>query len=254
MADGPRILVIDIEVMAGLAMVFQSNENHIGIDQIIQPTRIICFAAQWYGEKKMMFHSEWGDGYDDMILALWNLMDDADYVVGYNSTSYDVKYIQAAFLNAGMEPPSPHKNVDLMREIRRCFKSMSGKLDWWGRQLQIGKKVENGGIRLWKALAFPESPEEQAKAQRLMMVYNKQDVKLTVELYERLLPWLGSLNVALYADDPTERRCMNCGSTHLQSRGWAYTKVARYRQFACQQCGKWMRDKRAESVSEMRAV
>jgi len=65
-----------------------------------------------------------------MLDDLHALMDEADVVCGWNSTTFDHKHIKREFLEAGMLPPSPTKDLDLMRVVKSQFRFPSNKLDY----------------------------------------------------------------------------------------------------------------------------
>lgn len=251
----PKILVIDIETAAATVETFGLFKQNIGIGQIIDPVRVICFAAKWHGEpdKKIVFHAEWDSTHEDMISAAYELINEADFVVGWNSQGFDVKHLNAEFLKYGYKPPSPYKNVDLMLCARKNFRLMSNKLDWYAQQLGVGSKVQNGGMSLWRELARPESEKSLLKARKLMERYNRADVALTDELFVKLRPWISGVNVGLYVDSD-KPVCVNCGSESLQRRGWAYLTAGKYRRFQCNDCGRWNRDAKRESTVDMRFV
>ena len=46
------------------------------------------------------------------------LMDEADVMVGWNSAAFDRKHLNREFLQAGMTPPSPSREVDLMKVVK----------------------------------------------------------------------------------------------------------------------------------------
>jgi len=75
------------------------------------------------------------------------------------------------------------------------------------------------------------------KAQKLMETYNKQDVVLLEKVYDIVLPWIANHpNRSHYSGSAV---CPNCGSKHLQHRGFTITAVGRQQRFQCQDCGKW---------------
>jgi RNase P subunit RPR2 len=90
------------------------------------------------------------------------------------------------------------------------------------------------------------------KAWRMMKKYNCQDVKLLEKVYLKLLPWIHNhpnMNLFNRADRPV---CTNCGSHHLQSRGYSRTKTQVYRRWQCTDCGKWQRGKVNDTTPEQK--
>ena len=63
----PKILVLDIETKPALAYVWGLFDQNIGLNQIVEVGSVICFAAKWYDERKVMFHSDHHDGHEAMI-------------------------------------------------------------------------------------------------------------------------------------------------------------------------------------------
>lgn len=239
-----NIYVYDIETTPNLVYAWGLWDQNIGINQIVEPQDILSFAATKLGSKGVEAHAAW-DGYEQMVRRLHEIMDDADYLVGYNSASFDNKHVRAAFVKLNLKPPSPHRDIDLLRVVKKQFKFPSHKLDYVCQALGLDVKVPNGGMDTWI-----KCMEGNEAAQKLMLKYNKQDVKITAQLFDRLLPWVDGLNVPLYGEDETESplSCTRCEGTRVQQRGWAYTTTYRYRRYQCQKCGGWMKSRRSEPL------
>lgn len=244
--SGPNIWVYDIETTPNLVYAWGLWDQNIGINQIVQPQDILCFAAHKIGTNKIEAHASW-DGYEQMLNRMHEIMDEAHYMVGYNHAGFDNKHVRAAFAKAGMSPPSPHRDIDLMRVVKKQFKFPSNKLDFVCRALGLDTKIETGGMDLWTRCLNGDE-----KAQRKMLKYNRQDVKVTTQLFQTLLPWIDGLNVPLFSggsDEDTSTdaaKCTRCGGENLQARGWAYTTTYRYKRYRCTDCGGWLRDKKCE--------
>lgn len=222
------------------------NQTH-SLNQIVEQPYMLSFAWRWYGSKKVLFRSVHHDGKEKMIADLHALFDEADALGSWNGRGFDTKHAQREFLQAGLAPPSPIKEIDLMVVVKSKFRFLSNKLDNVAQQLGIGAKKSTGGHELWVAcMAGNEA------AWRKMRNYNIQDVDLLYDIYERLLPWIANHpNVALYAD--IDKGCPNCGSTHIQRRGKEVTAAGTYSRYQCQAegCGKWFRGaKRLSSTAE----
>jgi len=243
-----RILLLDLETSPNLAYVWGLWNQNVSVNQMVSSTEVICFGARWYGQKKVQFSSIHHDGKEAMLKAIHELIDEADAVVGWNSASFDIKHLNREFLENGLLPPSPHKDIDLMRVAKQKFRFPSNKLEYVANKLGVGSKVKHSGFELWvKCMAGDE------KAWREMKKYQIQDVNLLVELYEKLLPWIKNHpNRALIDSRPDA--CVNCGGDHLQSRGTEVTGTGVYRKYQCQSCGKWQRSAKSEGTSTMRSI
>lgn len=179
-----NILLLDIETKPIKAYVWGLWDQNVYIDQIIEPTEMLCFGARWLGQKKVTFKSVHHDGKKAMLEELHRMMDKADVLVGWNSASFDHKHINREFIENGMMPPSQVKDLDLMSVTKANFAFPSNKLDYVAQRLGVGAKVKHSGFQLWlDCMAGDE------KAWREMKKYQLQDVNLLADLYYELLPW-----------------------------------------------------------------
>jgi len=179
-----KTLLLDIETTPMQVYTWGLWDQNISIDQIIKSTEMLCFGARWLGEKGTTFMSVHHNGKKAMLEKLHQMMDEADLLVGWNSAAFDHKHINREFLENGMTPPSPTKDLDLMSVTKANFKFPSNKLDYVAQQLGVGSKVKHSGFKLWLRCMDGEE-----KAWREMKKYQIQDVTLLVELYDILLPW-----------------------------------------------------------------
>ena len=243
-----KLLFLDLETTPMTAHTWGLWQQNVGLNQILESTEVMCFGARWYGQKKVIFKSTHHDGKQEMLDELHALMDEADIVCGWNSASFDHKHIRREFLEAGMLPPSPTKDLDLMRVVKSQFRFPSNKLDYVAQKLGVGAKVQHSGFELWiKCMAGDN------KAWKEMKEYQIQDVNLLIDLYEKLRPWIKNHpNQPLHNN--AEDGCVACGSKKLQRRGYERTNTATYQRLQCQDCGKWMRSSKRESSSELRSI
>jgi len=231
-----KILHIDIETAPHKVYSWGLWNQNIGINQIVEPGYTLCFAAKWHGQKKMMFHSVHKDGVAGMLDAAWDLLDEADAVVHYNGSRFDVPILQQEFFLNEYTPPAPYHQIDLLRTMRKEFRFPSNKLDYVAKALGLAGKVKHKGMELWHECMAGDN-----KAWKEMEKYNKQDVVLLEQVYERTLPWIkGHPNHALYVDGDRPV-CTNCGCDKLQSRGVYKGKTLEYKRFQCTECGTWNR-------------
>ena len=230
-ATRPNVLVLDIETSPHLAWSFSTWQTNINPDMIVQPSRVLCFAANWYPAARVDVFAEWDeDGHRGMVTALWQLLDRADIVVGYNSDKFDLKHINREFILAGLTPPSPYQTIDLLKTVRGRFKFPSNRLGQIGESLGVGSKLDTGGWSLWQGVLDGDD-----KARAKFAKYCKQDVRLTADLLDFLAPWVKGLpHAGLWSGDMAA--CYACGSTDLEVYGFTYSKTDRYLRLACS-CG-----------------
>lgn len=226
-----KILLLDIETAPSVTFTWGLFNQNIGINQIDKPGYTMCFAAKWGDSKTLHFHGLNTEKSEEMVRAAWTLLDEADAVVHYNGSKFDIPTLNREFILHDLPPPSPYKEIDLLRTVRQKFRFTSNKLDFVSQQLGLGSKTKHMGMDLWTACMAGDE-----KAWRLMKRYNRQDVLLLEKLYHRLLPWIKNHpNWGLYldADRPT---CRNCGSQNVIKRGIERTATQVYQRYACKDC------------------
>lgn len=231
-----KILHIDIETAPHKVYAWGLWKQDIHIDNIVEPGYTLCFAAKWHKEPGMIFKSVYHDGEEDMIKTAHELIEEADAVVHYNGSRFDMPVLNQEFLHHGYQPPSPVKQIDLLHTARKQFKLPSNKLDYVARFLGIEGKIKHKGMQLWL-----DCMDDDDASWNIMKRYNIQDVRLLEKVYVHLMPWIKNHpNVALY-NDKSRPQCVNCGSHKLQKRGYERTKTQLYQRYQCVSCGKWQR-------------
>ena len=220
----PKILVIDIETAPASGYIWKLFDVNISLSQLIDTSKVICFAAKWVGDKKVIFHSNQEDTHKKMIKKAWDLFNEADAVIGYNSKNFDCKILNKEFILSGFPPPAPYKHIDLLQTMKNKFKFMSNKLDHVSQELGIGKKTSHQGFELWQACMNNDS-----KAWKLMKKYNINDVKLTEELYDKVKGWLKT--TFNFNEHSESMVCPNCGSHNVTKNGTYKSPTRAYQKY-----------------------
>jgi predicted PolB exonuclease-like 3'-5' exonuclease len=194
-----------------------------------------------------MFDSIQKSGKQKMLDSVHKLLDEADAIVHYNGSRFDIPILHKEFLLSGMPPPAPSKQIDLLQVARRQFRFVSNKLDYVSQALGLGSKTEHEGHALWV-----KCMNDDRKAWKVMEEYNKNDVVLLEKVYDKFKAWIKNHpNHNAYSANAC---CPNCGSSKLQKRGTAITTTRHYQRFQCQQCGTWSRAAKAEQLSKESAI
>jgi len=244
-----KILFLDIETAPNTAHVWGLFKQNVGINQLMDSSYVMCWAAKWKGERGVKFSSVQETSPERMLEEIHSLLDEADAVCHYNGTRFDIPTLNKEFLLHGFAPPSPYRQIDLLKTARSRFRFPSNKLDYVARALGLSGKVSHEGHELWvKCMAG------DAAAWRKMKTYNKRDVTLLEEVYEKLLPWIkGHPNLNLY-EEGDELLCPRCASNDIQRRGFATLISGIYQRFVCNKCGTWSRSSRRTSGSDIQEV
>jgi DNA polymerase elongation subunit (family B) len=241
----PKILIFDVETAPILGYVWNLFDQNIALNQIKSDWHLLSWSAKWLGEKKVMYMDQRGakDVSDDrkILAKLWELLDEADVVLTQNGKKFDVRKVNARFILQGFRPPSPYRHIDTLQLAKKHFGFTSNKLAYMSEKLCTKfKKSEHKkfpGFELWKACLAGN-----IQAWKEMEHYNKQDVLSLEELYLKLAPW-GTGGVDLSVHDDLQAPICNCGSIRLQSRGYAFSSVGKFKKYQCQECGAWMQSK-----------
>lgn len=220
-------------------------KQDISIDKIVNSGYVMCWSAKWLGHEKIMFDSVMRSTPKVMCKRIHRLLCQADVVVHYNGTSFDMPTLNKEFVEMDILPPEPYKQVDLLLAVRKAFRFTSNKLDYVSKALGLGTKERHPGFKMWV-----DCMARNRAAWKIMERYNRQDVALLETLYRKLLPWLkGHPNLGNLTD---ESACPNCASLNWFRNGWAYTQVMKYPRYQCKDCGTYFRGQHSAKTERKR--
>lgn len=241
--EAMRILLLDIETYPALTWQWTLWDKFTPIDRVVREGGVLSIASKWYAEPETGFRALWTEGgRDGMIDWIHGRLSEADAVVTYNGAKFDLPWLSDLFLTTGRKPVAPFASIDLYWTMKQ-FRSLSNKLDFWTRRLELGSKVGHYGFQLWvDAMPVELGGNGDPEAQALMETYNIGDVGGTLEpLYDEVLPYIKSHpHVGLYSEYDGNQ-CQNCGHTVLERNGHARTPLGVYQRFQCARCGRWHR-------------
>lgn len=257
-----KVLTIDIETSPHLAYTFQTWNTNIRPYHIVDPSRMLCFAAKWEHKPQVIFESEFDFGGPEnyqnpelryqyhwaMVRRAFDLLDEADVVVTYNGDKFDLRRLGQEFRLAGLGQPSPFTSVDLYKAIKKEEEWASHKLSYITEQYRLTGKLEDGvDFALWRGCL-----EGDLKSWRIMRRYNKGDVVTTEELKLAAHDIVKMPALSLFDDEPIgEGECPTCRQP-AQRRGYAYTATRRYPRFYCAVDMKWFSGNRSDRSAGVR--
>ena len=229
-----HILLLDIETAPNKVYSWGLWDQNIATNQVQETSYILCWAAKWYDEQKIIFDSVKKSTPRAMLGKMHTMLDLADIVVHYNGVKFDIPTLNKEFLTHGFTPPSPYKQIDLLLTMREGFRFPSNKLDYICKTLDLGGKMRHEGAQLWMD-CMDDKPEAWAK----MEAYNRRDVDLLEKLYKRLLPWIKKHpNRAALSGMEI---CVYCASTNIKQDKTYTANQLTYKRFTCSDCGGWFR-------------
>ena len=253
MNEKPKVLLFDLETFPLVVETWGTYEQNAL--RVLRDFTICAFSAKWLDGKMIAkgLCDYWGYKpvsdrnlqVDDrkIVKDIWKLLDEADIVIAQNGDAFDVKKVNTRFLVHGLKPPSPYKTIDTLKIARNSFGFDYNKLNDLGRQTGSGMKHETGGYSLWVGCMTGDK-----EAWRKMKAYNRQDVNLLESVYKKFRPWAKTHpNVGIYTGILA---CPSCGSSKIQSRGFAFNHTTKYRRLQCSSCGKWSRDTKNININK----
>lgn len=210
---------------------------------------MLCFAAKWAGDNDVLWFHE---NDDSMIESAWHLLDAADVVCTYNGRRFDIPILNKEFILAGMGPPSPYQQLDLIQVMRQKFRFPSNKLEYVCDVLEVTPKRKTSGHGLWVRCMLGNDPAAWTE----MEEYNKGDVISLEDVYYEIRPWISNHpSIGLYEDEAVTG-CPRCpvGSGALKKRGFTYASSGKYQRYRCSNCGGWSQDTKRIDAVEIRST
>lgn len=249
---GAKVLFIDIETSYLHLMGYSLFNANFGIGQIEQDWNILSYCAKWAHNDHIIYESLKGveDKRDDSSLmdSLWDLLDEADYIVAHNGKRFDSKKMKARFLLNGYKPPSPYKVIDTLYMAKNLGMT-SNKLEYLTKRIckkhhKISGSADDmtterylDGMTLW-IKCMNDDKAAWDKNER----YNIGDVTSLEELYHELAPWTPNLiNMNVWYTNSRLERCSACGGFEFKENGFVTTNKGKYVKMVCQDCGRSMR-------------
>jgi hypothetical protein len=173
-------------------------------------------------------------------MAAWEMINEADVIIGHNLNAFDMPKLNTRFLLHGLPPPKPYQTIDTMLSVKgNTFKFSSNSLAFLTDALNLGGKLDTD-FSLWSRCLAGD-----AEALADMAKYDCQDVIITEELYTTIRPWIKAHPNMGNFNQTDEKKCPVCGSTHLEDIGTYYALVNQYTVYRCSDCTSLSRSNKA---------
>jgi uncharacterized protein YprB with RNaseH-like and TPR domain len=240
----PKVLIFDLETTPLVTYTWGLFDQNIGLNQVLEKTTILSWAAKWLGSDKIMYadvRNEKNPRNDKSIVKkLRDLIDEADYLVAHNLNKFDKKVLNYRIVKNKIQKPSSTKNLDTLVIAKRHFKADSYKLEHLTNELCTShKKSTHGkfpGFTMWD-----QCLKGNKEAFKELEDYNIKDITSLEELFKILLPWE---NARLFEAFQDAHAACTCGSTQFQKKGFVTTAKFRYDRHVCKKCGAEYRGER----------
>lgn len=240
MNDGPKILTLDLEVSPLIAYSY-GPKWETNLIEVIEQSQVMSFSAKWYRGQTITKGLHNYKGYKPhkmndkaLVREVRDLLDECEILIGQNSDRFDLKVLNTRFLYHGIPPPSPYKTIDTLKEARKYLRLPSYALDDLGSYFGIGRKTKETHHQLWK-----DCIAGNKKAWKQMLHYNENDTILTERLFNKLKPYIKTVNLGIWHSKTV---CPRCGSRNLRREGYNKTLTKTFRKLQCKDCLGWCQE------------
>ena len=230
-------LFFDIETSYYLVPTFQFWKVNINPDNILREKKIICIAYKWQYEDKVHV-LKWDENQDDtkLIKDFIQVIKDADELIAHNGGKFDIKELRTRAILTGNLMFPIYRTLDTLKKSRQYFRFPSNKLDYLGKVLNVGRKLDHEGMKLWIDIC-----EHKNKASlKKMIEYCVQDVAVLEDVYFAMSPYIyHNTNMAVLKGGE-KWHCPECASqnvqlSHTDATAMGYIK----RHMKCNSCRKF---------------
>jgi uncharacterized protein YprB with RNaseH-like and TPR domain/Zn ribbon nucleic-acid-binding protein len=231
--EPPKVLIFDIETTPILAYTWGLWQQNIPIGAIVDDWKVLCWSAKWLGHHKMYNANTLYDSEEEVVEKLWFMLDEAEVVVAHNGKQFDVKKMNAKFMEYRLPQPSYYQVVDTLQVARGNLALTSNKLDWIAKFLEEDRKSKVD-FDLWL-----DCMNGCPKAYKKMQKYCDQDVRVLERVYLKLRPLdKRTPNMGAYTG---KHCCPACGSQDVYYATDKYTAAGTYQVYQCVDCGHNMK-------------
>lgn len=235
-SEHPKILLYDIETAPLSAYLFGIWQQNVNLDFLNADWFMLSWAAKWLDEEEIFSDvvtpDEATSENDKRIcVSLWDMIDEADIVIGHNVDKFDVKKMNTRFLFHGLQKPSLYETIDTLKVLKKNFAITSNRLDYFNKWMGMEGKLHTDA-KLWARCLKGEQ-----EALDLMLEYNENDVIILERDYIKLRGWIDNHPNTNVYNNIEECQCANCGSESITWGGYKHTKVGKYKSYRCNHCG-----------------
>lgn len=245
-SKGPNIILFDIETSLMKVELptfsLKMGNPYINHKHLKQDFYVISVAWKRLGDKKvksvsvidspLRFSKDPKD--DTFVLNKFrDVLDSADMVVAHNGKRFDMKKLNARFIEKGLKPLHDIPVYDTLTILKKVASFTSNRLDFIAPKLGYKGKIESEG--LWQKIYNKEGND--VKAIKAMVKYNKNDVDILEYVYNYIKPYGPSLTKLMSEDSKGKAHCKKCGSKDVIKNGTKMLATGKHQTYRCNKCG-----------------
>ncbi len=229
-------LFIDIETSPNIGFFWKSGyEINVSPESIIKERSTICVCWKWQHED-IVHHMTWDKNQSDenIIKKVASLLKEADETIAHNGDFFDIKWLRTRALYHRIPFPYRIRTLDTLRKSRSTFSFNSNKLDYIGKFLGVGSKIDNGGFSLWRDIILNNCTDSMNK----MVEYCMGDVLLLESIYREMHSYIHKNTSFAVLNNKAKWRCVECVSDNVKERHSSATVMGVIkRHMLCNDCG-----------------
>lgn len=146
-----------------------------------------------------------------MIKEFIKVLGKADEIVGHNGDRFDIKELRTRAIIERILMFPKYRTLDTLKKARQYFNFNSNKLDYLGQVLQVGRKLDHEGFKLWEDIV----ERKDAKQLNKMVEYCKQDVILLEDVFHVIAPYIDHNTNHSVLGGGKKWGCPECGSLNV---------------------------------------
>ena len=235
-----KVIILDIETSPFTAYSYNRWQVNIG-DNMRKDDNItiLSYSYKFLGSEKVCYEENRLGDDTTMLKKLAKVLNSVDVVIGHNMGRFDTPMINTRMIMNGLPPCKPYKIIDTLKIAKKHFRFERNTLDWVAKSLECSRKLEHKnfpGMTIW--IEMLNGNDEAWKENES---YNKMDVIVTEEIYEKMKPYVKPHLSLTVMGDVSEKSCVTCGSADMKPFGFHYTSVSKFQQYKCGSCGSFSR-------------
>ena len=180
-------LFFDIETSPNIVLSWRTGYNlTITPFDILHERAVICVSWKWEGQDEV--HSlTWDKNQNDkkMLKEFVKELNKADEAIAHNGDRFDIKWLRTRCIYHDIDMRATYDTIDTLKLAKSGFNFNSNKLDYIAQFLGVGRKLETGGLDLWKKVCLEKCSDSLKK----MVEYCEQDVIILEKVFQRLNPY-----------------------------------------------------------------
>jgi len=229
-------LFFDLETSYITARIWRPGKQYVNPDNIIGHTKIICASYKWQYEDKV--HTlVWDKKQNDskLVKQLIKVLGEADEIIAHNGDRFDIKQLRTRAIHTGHLMYAQYRTLDTLKKARQYFAFPSNKLDYIGKALNLGRKLDHEGMDLWVKVV--EHKDKDALSR--MVAYCEQDVILLEEVYQCISPYIYHNTNFAVMKNGDKWHCPECTSDNVEKCHDDVTAMGIIRKIMrCNDCNK----------------